>query len=175
MEPIEWIALVSAILTAAAGTAQTVNSYQNAKVQQKQAEQNAQQAEYEAQMERSAEAMNAARTRREARVRIAAAQAKYASYGYIGESADATIEDAYVNLAGDLSALHFNYENKAIQAENEALMYRYNSKVAGMNKTSAVIGGTLNTTASTTNSVLSGYKAGAFGGDSKTNSGGTNA
>ena len=36
-----------------------------------------------------------------------------------------------------------------------------------MNKTSAVIGGTLSTAASTSNSVLSGYKAGAFGGDSK--------
>lgn len=155
-------AIVSLILTVAAGTYQTINQYQNAKIQEKQAKANAEQAENEAQIERNAEAMNAAKTRREARARIAAAKAKYAAEGNIGESADATIEDAYVNLASDLSALHFNSENRAIQAENEALMYRYNAKTANMNKTSAVIGGSLNTAASASNSVLSGYTAGAF-------------
>ena len=93
-------AIIAAVLAAVAGTYQTVNAYQNAKIQQKEAEANAQQAEYEAQMERNAEAMNANKTRREARARIAAAKAKYGAYGNIGESADATIEDAYVNLFG---------------------------------------------------------------------------
>ena len=157
-------AIIAAVLAAVAGTYQTVNAYQNAKIQQKEAEANAQQAEYEAQMERNAEAMNANKTRREARARIAAAKAKYGAYGNIGESADATIEDAYVNLASDLSALHFNSENRAIQAENQALMYRYNAKTAQYNKTSAIIGGSLNTAASVASSVTSGYKAGAFGG-----------
>ena len=133
-------AIMSLILSVAAGTYQTINNYQNAKIQQKEAEVNAQQAEYEAQMERNAEAMNAERTRRDARTKIAAARAKYAAYGNVGESADATIDDAYVNLASDLSALHFNSENKAIQAENEALMYKFNAKVAKRNKTSAIRG-----------------------------------
>lgn len=160
-------AIISLVLSVAASTYQAVNQYQNAKIQQREAEANVQQAEYEAQMERNAEAMNAERTRRDARARIAAARAKYAAYGNVGESADATIDDAYVNLASDLSALHFNSENRAIQAENQAKMYRFNANVAKKNKTSAVIGGSLNTASSAANSVLSGYTSGAFG--SKTN------
>ena len=159
-------AIISAVLAAAAGTYQTINAYQNAKIQQRQAEANTQQAEYEAQMERSAEAMNANNLRRDARARIAAAKAKYAAEGNIGESADATIEDAYVNLSSDLSALHFNSENRAIQAENQAAMYRYNAKTAQYNKTSAIIGGSLNTAASVASSITAGYKSGAFGGSS---------
>jgi hypothetical protein len=159
-------AIISLVLSVAATTYQAVNQYQNAKIQEKQAEANAQQAEYEAQMERNAEAMNATRTRRDARARIAAAKAKYAAEGNIGESADATIEDAYVNLASDLSALHFNSENRAIQSENESLMYNFNSKVARLNKTSAVIGGSLNTAAAVASSISGGYASGAFGGGS---------
>jgi len=160
--------IISLVLSAVAAAYSSVTAYQNAKVQQKQAETNAQLAEQEAQMERNAEAMNANTTRRQARARIAAAKAKYAAEGNIGESADATIEDAYVNLAGDLSALHFNSENRAIQSENEALMYKYNAKVGGMNKTSAVIGGVLGVGASTSQSVSQGYSKGAFGSGMKT-------
>lgn len=160
-------AIISLVLSVAASTYQAVNQYQNAKIQQREAETNAQQAEYEAQMERNAEAMNAERTRRDARARIAAARAKYAAYGNVGESADATIDDAYVNLASDLSALHFNSENRAIQAENQAKMYKFNANVARKNKTSAVIGGSLNTAASAANSVMGGYESGAFGSGSK--------
>ena len=156
-------AIVSLILSATAATWQAVTAYKNAEIQEKQAKANAQNAENEAQMERNAEAMNANTMRRQARARIAAAQAKYAAEGNIGESADATIEDAYVNLASDLSALHFNSENKAIAAENEAAMYRYNAKVGKMNKTSAIIGGSINVAASVANSVTAGYTSGAFG------------
>lgn len=160
-------AIMSLVLSVAAGAYSTISNYQNAKIQQREAEVNAQQAEYEAQMERNAEAMNAERTRRDARTKIAAARAKYAAYGNVGESADATIDDAYVNLASDLSALHFNSENKAIQAENEALMYKFNAKVAKRNKTSAIIGGSLNTAASASNAVLGGYMSGAWGGSTR--------
>ena len=160
-------AIVSLVLSATAATWSAVTAYQNAKIQQKQAEANAAVAEGEAQMERNAEAMNANTMRRQARARIAAAQAKYAAEGNIGESADATIQEAYVNLSSDLSALHFNSENKAIQAENEALMYRYNAKTAKMNQTSAVIGGVINVSASVADSVYSGYDKGVFGGGKK--------
>ena len=161
-------AIVSLVLSATAATWGAVSAYQGAKVQQQQAEANAAIAEGEAQMERSAEAMNANTMRRQARARIAAAQAKYAAEGNIGESADATIEDAYVNLAGDLAALHFNSENKAIAAENQALMYKYNAKVGKMNKTSAIIGGTIGVGASVANSVNAGYTNGAWGPKAKT-------
>lgn len=170
MDPVTILAVTSLILSVAGATTSAVSSYQNAKIQQREAQANVQQAEYEAQMERNAEAMNATKTRRDARARIAAAKAKYAAYGNIGESADATIEDAYVNLASDLSALHFNSENRAIQSENAALMYNFNSKVAKRNKTSAVIGGTLNVLGSAASSTVDGYKIGGFG--SKTNAAG---
>lgn len=155
------LAITALVLSVAAGTYSTINNYQNAKAQQKAAEANAQLAEQEAQAQRNAEAMNASQMRREARQKIAAAKARYAAEGNIGESADATVEDAYVNLASDLSALRFNYENKAIQAENESLMYSYNAKVSGMNKTSSIIGGTLNTAASGASFATSAYAAGA--------------
>ena len=161
-------AIVSLILSATAATWGAVTSYQNAKIQEKQAKANQQIAEDEAQMERNAEAMNANTMRRQARARIAAAQAKYAAEGNVGESADATIEDAYVNLAGDLSALHFNSENKALEAENEALMYRYNAKTAKLNQTSAINGGTINVGASVASSVSGGYESGAWGPNKKT-------
>ena len=164
-------AIVSLVLSATAATWSAVSAYQGAKVQQRQAEANAQIAEGEAQMERSAEAMNANTMRRQARARIAAAQAKYAAEGNIGESADATVEDAYVNLASDLSALHFNSENKAIAAENQALMYKYNAKVGKMNKTSAIIGGSINVASSVANSVNAGYTSGAWGPNKKTSGG----
>ena len=160
-------AIVSLILSATAATWGAVTSYQNAKIQEKQAKANQEIAEGEAQMERNAEAMNANTMRRQARARIAAAQAKYAAEGNIGESADATVEDAYVNLSSDLSALHFNSENKALEAENEALMYRYNAKTAKLNQTSAIIGGTINVGASVASSVYSGYDKGVWGGSSK--------
>lgn len=155
--------IISLVMAAAAAAWSNINKYQDAKIQEREAQANAQQAEYEAQMERSAEAMNANNIRRQARARIAAAKAKYAAYGNFGESADATIEDAYVNLASDLSALHFNSENRAIQAENQAAMYRFNKKVARMNKTSAIIGGVIGVGANASSSVSKGYQSGAFG------------
>ena len=164
-------AIVSLILTATAATWGAVTSYQNAKIQEKQARTNQEVAEGEAQMERNAEAMNANTMRRQARARIAAAQAKYAAEGNVGESADATIQDAYVNLSSDLSALHFNSENKALEAENEALMYRYNAKTAKLNQTSAIIGGTINVGASVADSVNAGYTSGAWGPNKKTSGG----
>jgi hypothetical protein len=163
----EIAAIISLILSATAATYGAVSSYQGAKIQQKQAEANQQIAENEAQMERAAAAMNANTMRRQARARIAAAQAKMATEGNIGESADAVIQDAYVNLASDLATLHFNSENRAIAHENEALMYGYNSEVAKESKTSAVIGGVINVSASIANSAYDGYKYGAFGGESK--------
>lgn len=160
-------AIISTILSAVAATWSSVTAYQNAKIQQKQAEANAQIAENEAQMERVAEAQNANMMRRQARARIAAAKARYAAEGNIGESADATIEDAYVNLASDLSALHFNSENKAITSENASLMYRYNAKTAKLNQTSAVIGGAINVGSAVANGVTAGYTSGAFGSGNK--------
>lgn len=163
----EIAAIISLILSATAATYGAVSSYQGAKIQQKQAEANQQIAENEAQMERAAAAMNANTMRRQARARIAAAQAKMVAEGNIGESADAVIQDAYVNLASDLATLRFNSENRAIAHENEALMYGYNAKAAKESKTSAVIGGVINVGASVANSAFDGYKYGAFGGESK--------
>lgn len=168
MDPLTIAFAVSAILSATAAAWSATTSYQNAKIQEKQARANQKIAEDEAQMERNAEAMNANTMRRQARARIALAQARYAAEGNVGESADATIQEAYVNLSSDLSALHFNSENKAIQAENEALMYRYNAKTAKMNQTSAVIGGVINTTSSIASSVVKGDEIGVYnlkGGD----------
>lgn len=161
-------AIISLILSATAATWSAISSYQGAKAQEKQAKANAEIAENEAQMERNAEAMNANTMRRQARARIAAAQAKYAAEGNIGESADATIEDAYVNLSSDLSALHFNSESKVKARENEALMYHYNAKVGKMNQTSAIIGGSINVASSIASSVSAGYTNGAWGPNKKT-------
>lgn len=164
-------AIISLVLSATAATWSAVSAYQGAKAQEKQASANAAIAENEAQMERNAEAMNANTMRRQARAKIAAAQAKYAAEGNVGESADATIQDAYVNLSSDLSALHFNSENKAIAAENQALMYRYNAKTAKMSQTSAIIGGSINVASSVANSVYAGYTNGAWGPKKKTSGG----
>lgn len=159
--------IISAILSATAAAYGTVTAYQAAKVQQDQAEANQEIAENNAQMERNAAAMNANTLRRQARARIAAAQARFSTEGNFGESADAVVQDAYVNLASDLASLRFNSENRAIAHENEALMHGYNAKVASKSATSAIIGGSLKTASSVADSAFTGYEKGVFGSGKK--------
>lgn len=139
-----------AYIGASAGSAimETITNARNQAAQVKINEANAKIAENEAAAARAEYAQNASIYRSNARRQIASAEASMTAAGNIGSSADAAALDSVFNLSKDLSALKYNYDSKAVSAENAAENYRYNAAVARRNKTSAIIGGSLKTVAS---------------------------
>ena len=113
------------------------------------------------------EAMNETLRRLNAYSEIGAGKNLMSSTGNIGSSADAAVINAYRNLAGDLSAMSFNYENERIDLRSERNNYWYQAMIAKAQKKSAIIGGTLSTGGAALQA-YSGYSAagGKYGADS---------
>ena len=164
------LAITTAVASAGAAIMDTVSNVQQQRASEKLANANAKIAEGDAAAARMEYAQNASIYRSNARRQTATAEASMAAAGNVGGSAEAAALDSVYNLSKDLSALKYNYDSKAVSALNQAENYKYNAKVARMNKTSAIIGGSLNTAASIGQSLTSSYSAGLFGG---TKSGGT--
>lgn len=154
-----------AYVGASAGSAimETITNARNQSAQEKISKLNARMSENEAAAARAEYAQNASIYRSNARRQIASAEASMAAAGNIGSSADAAVMDSVFNLSKDLSALKYNYDSKAVSAENAAANYRYNAAVARRNRTSAIIGGSLNTVASTGAALGQTYEWGLWG------------
>jgi hypothetical protein len=140
-----------AYVGASAGSSimETVTNASNQSAQMKINEANAKIAENEAAAARAEYANQASIVRSNARRQIASAESSMAAAGNIGSSADAAVLDSMFNLSKDLAALKYNYDSKAVSAENAARNYKYNAAVARRNRTSAIIGGSLKTVAAT--------------------------
>lgn len=89
------------------------------------------------------EAMNETLARLNAYSEIGTGRNLMSSRGNIGSSADAAIINSYVNLAGDLSAMSFNYENRRWDLDTQRKNYLYYAKIAKAQKKNALIGGGL--------------------------------
>lgn len=157
------LAITSAVAATGAAIMDTVSNVQAQRAAEKQANANAKLSENEAAAARMEYAQNASVYRSQARRQTASAEAGMTASGNIGGSAEAVALDSVYNLSKDLSALKYNYDSKAVSAMNAAENYRVNAKVARMNKTSALIGGSLNTFAAGANSLTSSYNAGLIG------------
>lgn len=149
--------------TAGSAIMETITNARNQAAQVKINEANAKIAENEAAAARAEYAQNASIYRSNARRQIASAEASMAAAGNIGSSADAAVMDSVFNLSKDLSALKYNYDSKAVSAENAAANYRYNTTIARRNTTSAIIGGSLKTVASTGAALGQTYDWGLWG------------
>ena len=170
------MAMTTAIITAVAATGaavmDTVTNVQNQRAQEDINKANAVIAENEAAAARMESASQANSLRSAARRQIASSEAGMIASGNIGGSSDAIAIDSLLNLSKDLSNLKYNSDSRAVSALNAAENYRYNAEIARMNKTSALIGGSLNTVAAAGKSVGQMYGWGMIGGKS-TGSGGS--
>jgi hypothetical protein len=158
-------AIITAVASTGAAIMDTVSNVQQQRAAEKLANTNAKIAEGEAAAARMEYAQNASVYRSHARRQTASAEAGMTAAGNIGSSAEATALDSVYNLSKDLSALRYNHDSRAVSALNQAENYRYNAEVARMNKTSAIIGGSLNTVAAAGQSLTSAYSAGLLGGN----------
>jgi hypothetical protein len=158
-------AIITAVASTGAAIMDTVSNVQQQRAAEKLANTNAKIAEGEAAAARMEYAQNASIYRSNARRQTASAEAGMTAAGNIGSSAEATALDSVYNLSKDLSALRYNHDSRAVSALNQAENYRYNAEVARMNKTSAIIGGSLNTVAAAGQSLTSAYSAGLLGGN----------
>lgn len=89
------------------------------------------------------EAMNETLRRLNAYSEIGSAKNYMGSRGNVGTSADSAIVNAYMNLAGDLEAMSFNYENRRIDLTTEKNNYLYQAGIAKAQKKAAVMSGIL--------------------------------
>lgn len=114
------------------------------------------------------EAMNETLKRLNAYSEIGEGKNVMGSRGNIGSSADAAVINAYMNLAGDLSAMSFNYENKRVDLKTEQNNYLYQAAIANAQKKSAIQAGILSTLGTAIHGYVS-YSAagGEYGIDSK--------
>lgn len=165
-------AITAAVAATGAAVMDTVTNVQNQRAQEKVNNANAAIAASEAAAARMEYANQANSVRSAARRQTASAEAGMVAAGNIGGSSDAIVIDSLLNLSKDLSNLKYNSDSRAVSALNSAENYKYNAKVARMNKTSALIGGSLNTVATAGKSVGQMYGWGMIG-DKKTGSGGT--
>lgn len=147
-----------------------ISNYQQQEALEQQHRYNAKIAEYEAQKARVEYAQNASIYRSKARRATAGAENAMSGTGNIGSTADAVALESMFNLSKDLSALKYNYDNKAISALNEAAQHEFNAEVARHNRTSAVIGGVVDTVASAGGATAQTYAWGLWG---KKNNGGS--
>lgn len=156
-------AITSLVASVGAAAMTTVSNVQAQNAAEKQAKANEKLANNEATAARMEYAQNASVYRSQARQQTAAAEASMVAAGNVGGSSEALAVNSFLNLGKDLSALKYNYDSKAVSALNAAENYRVNAKVARMNRTSALIGGSLNTVAAGANSLTNSYTAGLIG------------
>lgn len=154
-----------AYVGASAGSSimETITNARNQEAQEKINKANARISENEAAAARAEYANQASIVRSNARRQVASAESSMAAAGNIGSSSDAAVLDSMFNLSKDLAALKYNYDSKAVSAENAARNYRYNASIARKNKTSAIIGGSLKTVASTGAALGQTYDWGLWG------------
>jgi len=154
---------------AASGVAETMNNYGEAKRAERVDKYNARVTEEKIKSLNYEEAMNMTLRRLNAYSDIASAKNTMAGRGNIGTSADAATMNAYMNLAGDLSAMSFNYENQRNDLEQTRRNYLYQAKIAKAQKKSAIMGGILKTSGKALAGVAHGYSSGVFGSSSNAN------
>lgn len=139
----------AAVAFAAIKVAQTVNStidnYREASVLDEINRHNAALTEESIKALNYEEAMNKTLMRLNAYSEIGSGRNMMSSRGNIGTSADSAVINAYANLAGDLEAMTFNYENKRWDLKTAKEGYLYHAKVAKAQKKNALIGGGLST------------------------------
>lgn len=163
------IFMTAAIATkAASDVSESINNYGEAKRLEKINEYNAAVLDEKKKSLNYEEAMNMTLRRLNAYSEIGAAKNLMSSRGNIGTSADSATINAYLNLAGDLSTMSFNYENKRADIETEKRNYLYQAGIARAQKKSAIMGGILNTTGGILSSIAIGYSSGIFGDSKKT-------
>lgn len=109
------------------------------------------------------ESMNKTLRRLNAYSEIASGKNMMAGRGNVGTSADSAIINAYLNLAGDLSAMTFNYENRRVDLKTDKNNFLYQAKAAKSQKKQAIIGGLLGFGGVTAQGVAQGYTSGVFG------------
>lgn len=148
------LAVMSAAVTVASSVAKGMGDYGEAKRQKEIARYNAAVTAEKIKALNYEEAMNETLRRLNAYEEIGTGKNYMGSRGNIGSSADSAVINAYMNLAGDLSAMSFNYENKRVDLRTERNNYLYQKQVADAQKNAAVMSGILGTTGS----VLQGYK-----------------
>lgn len=153
-------ALIAGGFQIASSISSGINSYNEAKRLQAINEYNAKLVEEKKKALNYEEAMNKNLLRLNAYSEIGAGKNIMASRGNIGTSADASIITSYLNLAGDLSAMSFNYANKRFSLGTEKNNYLYQADIAKVQKGNALLGSTLSTGAAVGNTALSYYSAG---------------
>ena len=165
------VTAASIAIQAVKGVSEGMNNYEEAKRLQKVNAYNARVTEERKKALNYEEAMNMTLRRLNAYSEIAAGKSMMAGRGNIGTSADSAVINAYLNLAGDLSAMSFNYENKRADLEVEKRNFLYQSEVAKSQKKSAIIGGILGTSGGIAGGVANGYATGVFGSGKTTSAG----
>lgn len=158
------------VFTIAGGAMSALSEMEEARVKRaqeeaaiKEAEYNAKQLRYDAQMARyeKATAFNQQLVR--GRKDIATGYGAMVAAGNYGTSAQAQIFGSAMNLMKDLSAIQYKYDNDAIQKENAARILDYNKKVYKKNKTSALLGSLLGVGSSVAGTYLQGWNAELWG------------
>lgn len=151
--------------TVASGVFDGLSAMQKAKNQREQeeaaimeAEYNAKQLRYDAQMARYEKATAFNQQLARGRQDIATGYGAMVAAGNYGSSAQAQIFGSALNLMKDLSAIQYKYDNDAIQKENAARILDYNASVYKKNKSSALLGGLLGVGTSVANTYLTGWK-----------------
>lgn len=156
-------ALIAGGFQIASSVSSGINSYNEAKRLRAINEYNAKLVEEKKKALNYEEAMNKNLLRLNAYSEIGAGKNVMASRGNIGTSADASVITSYLNLAGDLSAMTFNYANKRFSLETEKNNYLYQAEIARAQKKNALLGSILSTGASVGNTALSYAVAGGSG------------
>jgi hypothetical protein len=136
-------AVASAAISVASSVAKSMGDYGEAKRQEKIAKYNAAVTEEKIKSLNYEEAMNETLRRLNAYEEIGSGKNYMGSRGNVGSSADSAVINAYMNLAGDLSAMSFNYENRRVDLKTERNNYLYQSKVAESQKKAAIMSGVL--------------------------------
>lgn len=161
--------------TIASGALSSLSAMQEAQAQRNQedaaiaeAEYNAKQLRYDAQMARYEKATAFNQQLARGRQDIASGYGAMVAAGNYGSSAQAQIFGSALNLMKDLSAIQYKYDNDAIQKENAARILDYNKSVYKKNKTSALIGGLLNVAGAGVGTYLYGWDKGLWGPQKKT-------
>lgn len=163
-DPVSTFAIISTAANTVGGIIGTMNQMQQNDSLRKEALYNADRLEEDAQRLYVERALAIEQQLDKGRKDIATGKNIMSANGNIGTSAQAQIIGSAKNLEDDLSAISYAYSNEAIKKKNEAKLQRYNADVYKRNRTNALIGGLLNTTAGIASSAIMANELGLFGG-----------
>ena len=157
-----YASIAAAIAGVASATVTGVQAHQAGKIQEQQAKFNQEQeleAEKQAHQE---ESLNATQHYRAVRHEIAAGQNLMVGLGNIGSSTESAIRGGYFNLSEDLSALRYRYGAEAAGHLNAANNYRFNKKIAKLNRKTGVLASGINVTSAAAKGAVGMSDAHAF-------------